>query len=81
MDKSWTRLPCKNVENLVAGPGEDKFADHPPTLLRPTLLSKTKAVVVTGIKKNSELAVKFLFVRNRQAAQTSRFFQNWWGYP
>ena len=24
-----SRLPCENVENLVAGPGEDKFADHP----------------------------------------------------
>ena len=24
-----SRLPCENVENLVAGPGEDKVVDHP----------------------------------------------------
>ena len=46
--------PYENVENLVAGPGEDKFADHPqPPSDRPSC-RKTKAVVVTGIKKNSE---------------------------
>ena len=48
------RLPCENVENLVAGPGEDKFADHPQPSSDLPLPSKTKAVVVTGIKKNSE---------------------------
>ncbi len=49
----------ENFQNVVAGLDLDKFADHhPPPSSDLPLPTKTKVVVVTGIKKNSEFELR-----------------------
>ncbi len=63
---------------LVLGETSSPTTPHPPSD-RP-LLHKTKVVVVTGIKKNSEFGHR-LTLRKKTAGLQSRFFQKGWVYP
>jgi hypothetical protein len=48
----------REYKTLVAGVGRRQVRQPPPPTLRPTLLPKTKVVVVTGIKKNSNYGLR-----------------------